>query len=127
MLSIPTLPAVSASNSSLVLPVVSAKTSMPFTILKTLHERVKNLPKSVPMARKTNPLAGYGCDPKELTSNIAADINVWETWDQRLNVLIPHSIPNVYSLVRQGKYSGSKNHPNVWPLWKDWPAINHIK
>ena len=24
-------------------------------------------------------------------------------------------------------YSGSKNCPNVWPFWKDWPAINKIK
>jgi Pol polyprotein len=24
-------------------------------------------------------------------------------------------------------YSGSKNCPNVWPLWKDWPVINQIK
>jgi hypothetical protein len=24
-------------------------------------------------------------------------------------------------------YSGSKNGFNVWPLWKDWPAINKIK
>ena len=62
MLSTPTLPAVSASNSSLVLPVVPAKSSTPFNILKTLHERVENLPKSVPLARKTIPV-GTSHDP----------------------------------------------------------------
>ncbi len=25
------------------------------------------------------------------------------------------------------RYSGSKNCPNVWPFWNDWPAINKIK
>ena len=28
---------------------------------------------------------------------------------------------------KQVKYSSSKNCPNVWPFWKDWPAINQIK
>jgi hypothetical protein len=76
----PTLAVVSVSDSFPVLPIVPAKSSAPFTILKTLHEKVENLPKSVPTA-KTGPLAGYCCNSKELTSNIAADVDVWETWD----------------------------------------------
>jgi hypothetical protein len=75
-----------------------------FNVLKTLREKVENLPKSVPTARKTSPLAGYCCDPADLTKDIAVDADVWETWDQRLNVLIPHSIPEISPLVRRGKY-----------------------
>lgn len=32
------------------------------------------------------------------------DADVWETWDQRLNVLISHSIPDIYPLITRGKY-----------------------
>ena len=78
--------------------------STPFTILKTLCKKVENLPKSVPTAKKTGPLAGYCCDSTELTKDITADADVWETWDQRLNVLISHSIPDIYPLVTRGKY-----------------------
>jgi hypothetical protein len=75
------------------------QSSLPFTILKTLHEKIKKLPKSVPIVKKTGLLAGYCCDPMELMKDIKADIDVWETWDQRLNVLISHSIPDIYLLV----------------------------
>ncbi|KAF8219352.1 hypothetical protein L208DRAFT_1383033 [Tricholoma matsutake] len=68
------------------LPTIPAQSSMPFTILKTLREKVKSLPKLVPTAKKT------------------ADVDVWETWDQKLNVLISHSIPDIYPLVARGKY-----------------------
>jgi hypothetical protein len=77
---------------------------VPFTILKTLREKVESLPKSVPTAKKTGPLAGYCCNSVELTKDITADVDVWETWDQKLNVLISHSIPDVYPLVARGKY-----------------------
>ena len=77
---------------------------MPFTILKVLREKVENLPKSIPAAKKTGPLAGYCCDSAELTKDITADVDVWETWDQTLNVLISHSIPDIYPLVARGKY-----------------------
>jgi hypothetical protein len=96
-----TLTTVSALNSSPIMPVQS---SLPFTTLKTLCEKVEKLPKSVPIAKKTGPLAGYCCDPMELTKDIKANIDVWETWDQRLNVLISHSIPDIYPLVTRGKY-----------------------
>ena len=36
--------------------------------------------------------------------DITADADVWETWDQTLNVLISQSIPNIYPLVARGKY-----------------------
>lgn len=40
----------------------------------------------------------------ELTKDITADVDVWETWDQKLNLLISHSIPDIYPLVARGKY-----------------------
>jgi len=72
--------------------------------LKTLREKVENLPKSVPTAKKTGPLAGYCCDSVELTKDITADADVWEVWDQKLNILISHRIPDIYPLVTRGKY-----------------------
>jgi len=76
----------------------------PFGILKTLREKVEGLPKSVPTAKKTGPLAGFCCDSTELTKDITADADVWETWDQRLNVLILHNISDIYPLITQGKF-----------------------
>ena len=81
-----------------------AQSSPPFTILKTLRKKVENLPKSVPIAKKAGPLAGYCCDSAGLTKDITANADVWETWDQILNVLISHSIPDIYPLITQGKY-----------------------
>ena len=72
--------------------------------MKTLHEKVETLPKSIPTAKKTGPLAGYCCDSVELTKDITADADVWEVWDQKLNVLILHRIPDIYPLVTRGKY-----------------------
>ena len=95
-----TLTAVPAPTS----PIMRMQSSPPPTILKTLHKKVKNLPKLVPLAKKTGPLAGYCCDSTELTKDILADADIWETWDQTLNVLIPHSIPDIYPLVTRGKY-----------------------
>ena len=37
--------------------------------------------------------------------DIEDDMDVWEVWDQKLNVLISHRIPDIYPLVTQGKYS----------------------
>jgi hypothetical protein len=104
----PTAAAISTSNSLPAPPInaiVPAKDSVPFsTILKALREKVESLPESVPTADETGPLAGYSCDPRELTRDILADTDIWETWDQRLNVLIPHSIPGIYPLITRGKY-----------------------
>ena len=36
--------------------------------------------------------------------DITADVDVWETWDQRLNVLILHNISDIYPLITQGKF-----------------------
>ena len=76
----------------------------PFTVLKTLREKVKNLPKLIPIATKTGLLAGYCCDSRDLTKDIADNADVWEVWDGRLNVLISHSIPDLYLLITWGKY-----------------------
>lgn len=73
-------------------------------LLKTLREKVEKLPKSVPTAKKTGPLAGYCCDSAELTKDVTADDDVWEIWDQKLNVLISHNIPDIYPLVTRGKF-----------------------
>jgi hypothetical protein len=40
----------------------------------------------VPTAKKTGPFTGYCCDSLELMKDITDDIDVWETWDQRLNI-----------------------------------------
>lgn len=96
--------AVSMPNPSPINATMPAQSSAPFTILKTLREKVEQLPKSVPTAKKTSLLAGYCCDSKELTKDIIADVDVWETWDQRLNVLISHNIPDIHPLVTRGKY-----------------------
>jgi len=39
-----------------------------------------------------------------LTMDIKDNMDVWEVWDQKLNVLILHRIPDIYPLVTQGKY-----------------------
>jgi hypothetical protein len=104
MLSTPAMAAVSTFDSLPTLPIVPAKTGASLTILKTLRQKVDKLPKSVPTAKKNGPLAEYCCDSKKLTSDIIDDVDVWETWDQRLNVLIPHSIPDIHPLITRGKY-----------------------
>jgi hypothetical protein len=40
----------------------------------------------------------------ELTKDISLDVDVWETWDQKLNVLISHSIPDICPFIGRGKY-----------------------
>ena len=97
----PTLATISAPLSS---PLMAVQGGTPSTVLKTLREKVKNLPKSIPIATKTGPLAGYCCDSKELTKDITDNADVWEVWDGRLNVLISHSIPDLYPLITRGKY-----------------------
>jgi len=69
-----------------------------------LREKVENLPKSIPTAKKTGPLAGYCCNSVELTKDITVDADVWEVWDQKLNILISHRISDIYPLVTWGKY-----------------------
>ena len=76
-----------------------------FGILKMLREKVEGLLKSVLTAKKTGPLGGFCCDSTELTKDITADADVWETWDQRLNILISHNISDIYPLITQGKFS----------------------
>lgn len=42
--------------------------------------------------------------PKDLTKDIANDADVWEVWDQKLNVLLPHKIDDIKPLVVRGKF-----------------------
>jgi len=85
-------------------PIMHVQSSPPPSILKTLRKKVETLPKSVPTAKKNGPLAAYCCDSMELTKDITTDADVWETWDQKLNVLISHNIADIYPLVTRGKY-----------------------
>jgi hypothetical protein len=86
------------------LPITPVQNSAPFTKLQMLRKKVENLPKSVPTAKKTGPLAGYCCNSAELTKDVIADVDVWEIWDQKLNILISHNIPDIYPLVTRGKF-----------------------
>jgi hypothetical protein len=103
-MSVPAMASTATFISSTVQPAVPRNVSTSFTVLKTLRENVEKLPKSIPTAKKNGPLSGYCCDPKDLTSDFTADVDVWETWDQRLNVLIPHSIADICLLITRGKY-----------------------
>lgn len=69
-----------------------------------LREKVKKLPKAIPIANKTHVLAAYSGSPEELTNNILNDADVWETWDPMLNVLLPHNTDDMKGLVVRGKY-----------------------
>ena len=73
-------------------------------ILQTLREKVKKLPKHVPLANQTHPLASYSLSPKDLTKDIANDADGWEVWDQKLNVLLPPKIDDIKPLVVRGKF-----------------------
>ena len=83
---------------------VNNNISIPSNILKTLREKVESMPKSVPLAKKTGPIAGYCCNPAELTKDIILDVDVWEMWDPRLNSLISHRISENHPLITRGKY-----------------------
>jgi hypothetical protein len=83
---------------------VESNTSIPLKILTTLREKVENLPRSVPAAKRTGPLGGYSCNPVELTKEIVLDVDIWETWDPILNALISHRVSENHTLVTRGKY-----------------------
>ena len=72
--------------------------------LQVLCEKVNKLPKTIPLANKTHPLASYSHSPKDLTLDILNDADIWETWDQKLNVLLQHPIDNIKPLVVRGKF-----------------------
>ena len=73
-------------------------------VLQTLREKVKKLPKHVPITKKTHPLSSYSTPPQNLMKDIANNAEIWETWDQKLNVLLPHKIDNIKPLVAHGKF-----------------------
>jgi hypothetical protein len=73
-------------------------------VLLTLWEKVEKLPRTVPVANKTHILAGYNQSPQTLTSDIQNDVDVWETWDQKLNVLLQCNNDDLKRLVVRGKF-----------------------
>ncbi len=83
---------------------LTSNLSSPCSILTTLREKVKKLPKTVPAATKTHILAVYNRLPQELTNNIQNDVDIWETWDPKLNVLLPHNMDDLKQLIVCGKF-----------------------
>jgi hypothetical protein len=73
-------------------------------MLITLWEKVKKLPKAVPLANKTHILAGYSQSPQNLTSDIENNADIWEIWDQKLNVLLQCNDNDLRQLVVCGKF-----------------------
>jgi hypothetical protein len=73
-------------------------------VLLTLRERVEKLPRTVPVAKKTHILAAYSQSPQNLTSDIRNDADVWETWDQKLNVFLQRNNDDLKQLVVRGKF-----------------------
>ena len=53
----------------------------------------------VSVANKTHILAGYSQSTQKLTSDIQNDTEVWETWNQKLNVFLQSSDDNLKQLV----------------------------
>jgi hypothetical protein len=82
----------------------SASPALPNSIIKTLRNKVESLPTRIPLARKDHALASFSRPPKDLTKSITDDQDVWEEWDQKLNVLLPHNIDELKRLVVQGQY-----------------------
>jgi hypothetical protein len=68
-------------------------------VLSTLREKVEKLPQTVPVADETHVLAAYSQSPQELTSDVQNDADIWETWDPKLNVLLPHNNDDLKLLV----------------------------
>ena len=69
-----------------------------------LREKVENLPETVPVANKTHILAAYSQTPQELTRDVQNDTDIWETWDPKLNVLLPHNSEDLKPLVVRGQF-----------------------
>jgi len=76
---------------------VTSVNSQP-SILETLRHKVKELPKTIPIAKKTHRLAAYSCPPHSLTSGVTDD-ELWEVWDPKLNVLLPQDVEDLADLV----------------------------
>jgi hypothetical protein len=86
-------------------PAVSAPSSLSQpSVLSTLREKVEKLPRTVPVANKTHILATYSQSPQNLTSDIQNDEDVWETWDQKLNVFLQCNDDDLKQLVVRGKF-----------------------
>lgn len=73
------------------------------SVLVTLREKVEKLPPTIPIANKTHILAAYSLSPHRLTSNIKDDADVWEIWDQKLNVFLQGNDNDLKRLIVRGK------------------------
>ena len=73
------------------------------SVLLTLREKVEKLPNTVPIAEKTHILAVYSLSPQRLTSYREDDADVWEIWDQKLNVFLQGNDDDLKQLVVRGK------------------------
>jgi hypothetical protein len=81
------------------LEVEGSKSATPsLSILEDLRRKVESLPKTIPLAKKNHKLAAYNLPPKDLTGGTPDD-ELWEIWDQKLNVLLPHETENLAALV----------------------------
>ena len=72
-------------------------------VFQMLHEKVKKLPKCIPLVNKTHLLTSYSSSSKDLMKDIANDADIWEVWDQKLNMLLPYKIDDIKPLVIHGK------------------------
>ncbi len=70
-------------------------------LLKTLCDKVKNLPNTIPIANNLGTLAGFSGNPVALTNGVPDD-KIWEVWDPQLNTLISQTISNIFPLVTCG-------------------------
>jgi hypothetical protein len=74
------------------------------SVLLSLREKVKKLPRTVPIAKKAHILANYCQSPQKLTSDIHNDADVWETWDWKLNVFLQCNDDELKQLVVRRKF-----------------------
>lgn len=80
-----------------------ASSASPSSIIQTLRKKVESLPKKISIAPEDHALAPFSQPPKNLT-NFTDDEDVWEMWDRKLNVLLPHNVEELKLLVVRGQY-----------------------
>lgn len=73
-------------------------------MLLSLRDKVEKLPETVPIANKTHILAGYGLSPERLTGYIEDDADVWEIFDQKLNVFLQGNNDDLKRLIVHGEF-----------------------
>lgn len=92
-----------SSQAPTALPSAPSPSTQP-SVLLSLREKVEKLPQTVPMANKTHILAAYSLSPQKLTNYIQDDADVWEIWDQKLNVFLQGNSDDLKRLVVRGKF-----------------------